>query len=843
MTTSSELKRTARDVLTFCGIGNLLQLGCSDAGFITEVVRLGIDAHGADPLSDHIDKGQKRLPGRFHTCNLSKLSFSDESFETVVSLDELQRLPQDILPSVIKEIFRVAKRFAFITVQTVPTMDGLKNTTVENRAYWEKLFFTEGFRKHPFYYRMNRFEELQQDGNSISMLFEKVPLESLKTYAPAVLSQEKGPSMDLLRASGKDSDVSLARYKWAADFIRQGDRVLDFACGKGYGSYCLAESSCAAEVLGIDENIADVNYAQLNFAPSSKKIKFVAGASASCLNKFEDGYFDVIACFDLPDDSHNIQIILKAFHRILSPGGRILVSISNRPSNPNQAPSLPAHGIPNMLWGHLEEHFISEAIFQQVAGSEIPTESGKPCEYIARSLKPIPLSSAKYPPSDWWLMVAMKNPINNSIKYRESVYGYSRPPQNLLNFEEEYKSPWLVRSMLEFHFRATNPQVLKKIATKVLENDGSEDALIDRCAALAVIGYQILSNDDFERSEVEKFLLTLDSHIYPPISPQRLRFFVSLSFLKGSLLKKIGNFKDALNEFKKVSETDIKNFNPSLGTKIIDSSFEAGMLQFSAGNIEEARYHWKHGITRAYSLLSSPIEEFLGILDSPHEFPSIVAVEFLDSAVRCIKALRISQPGGNISATRIFELTNTNWKGMLEDRWRAIQKMEQMILERDLTIASQSRLIEERWDTIQAMESMIQQRDDAINGQRSLIEHRLEVMRSMESLLREKDQIIHSQTQLIDERGEAIRSMEVMIQEKDQTINLQDKISEERTATLLEMEEKLLNQDRTIEEQSRKMSEISSTVEMLEATIISQSQQQKKWDRLKFWRLFNPKNA
>ena len=49
-------------------------------------------------------------------------------------------------------------------------------------------------------------------------------------------------------------------------------------------------------------------------------------------------------------------------------------------------------------------------------------------------------------------MVGMKDPVTNSLPYRESVYGYASPPNNLLQFERDYNNPWLVRSLLEFQF-------------------------------------------------------------------------------------------------------------------------------------------------------------------------------------------------------------------------------------------------------------------------------------------------------------------------------------------------------------------------------------------------------
>jgi predicted HAD superfamily hydrolase len=53
---------------------------------------------------------------------------------------------------------------------------------------------------------------------------------------------------------------------------------------------------------------------------------------------------------------------------------------------------------------------------------------------------------------------------------------------------------------------------------------------------------------------------------------------------------------------------------------------------------------------------------------------------------------------------------------MLEERYRAIMEMEQMIIERDQTINEQNSLIEERNNTIVALEEMIKSRDEIINS-------------------------------------------------------------------------------------------------------------------------------
>ncbi|VFT12047.1 Uncharacterised protein [Pseudomonas aeruginosa] len=57
--------------------------------------------------------------------------------------------------------------------------------------------------------------------------------------------------MDMLREVGERSDAHVARYLWAEKYVRQGDRVLDAACGLGYGSYALAELSKASKITGV----------------------------------------------------------------------------------------------------------------------------------------------------------------------------------------------------------------------------------------------------------------------------------------------------------------------------------------------------------------------------------------------------------------------------------------------------------------------------------------------------------------------------------------------------------------------------------------------------------------
>jgi protein-L-isoaspartate O-methyltransferase len=55
------------------------------------------------------------------------------------------------------------------------------------------------------------------------------------------------------------------RYALAAEYVRPGDRVLDCACGLGYGTAVLAALSRGGEFLGMDLDAATAEYAQANY--------------------------------------------------------------------------------------------------------------------------------------------------------------------------------------------------------------------------------------------------------------------------------------------------------------------------------------------------------------------------------------------------------------------------------------------------------------------------------------------------------------------------------------------------------------------------------------------------
>ena len=806
----NDLDRMAEQIVMTCGVGPTLDVGSGEGLLVASLLRRQVDAYGVDVSEVVTARCNRRLPGRFTNGSVLTLPFADASFLTVVSTGCMEHLAPEDVPKALKEIHRVTARYVFLQLRTMQDRDGHSHLTIEGRAWWEAQCFEAGFRKHPGYYKVNPYESLNQDGGEITIVLEKMPERANIKYPLIDLATERDLHMDMLREAGERSDAHVARYLWAEKFVRQGDRVLDAACGLGYGSYTLAELSKAQSITGIDGSDYAIDYARENFCLLTNKLEFSSGYLPDYLGSYPDGHFDAIISFETLEHVEHPKALLKEFHRLLSPGGRIIVSVPNDWSDESGKDPNPFHlhvYTLDKLRTELETHFIPESLVQQIASGCKTSTAWNSWQRMPRTLRSLSINTDTPPPSEWWLMVGMKDPSTSCLTYRESVYSYSSPPENLLQFEREYRNPWLVRSLLEFQFRATSKDVLRQIARNVLAQEG-ESVSADKGAAFAVLGYQLLNDDLAEGSEVETFIEKITPYVSAPLqSPHLHRFHVSLAYLKAKLLLKIGKFDAALPVLKQVANADLSIFSPTLGTKVVDAAFEAGLLEVGRGDIIAARDSWKLGVERAYALLTSDVEEFVGDISNPHEFPTIVAVEFLDSAVRCVRALRITVENSFVPVTRLYELTRENWKGMLEERWASMQSMEAMIRERDGVLAQQTRLLEERWASIQSMEAMVRARDGALAEQARMLENRWAAMQSMEAMIRERDRAISAQARMIDERWASMQLMEAMIRERDRAIEQQAQMLDERWASMQSMEAMIRERDRAIEQQAQMLDE------------------------------------
>ncbi len=116
------------------------------------------------------------------------------------------------------------------------------------------------------------------------------------------------------------------RYCFASRFVT-GKRVLDIACGEGYGSAFLSQR--AGEVVGIDSDIDTINRARDKYS----SIRNLIFANGRCQDVWSgQGSFDAIISFETLEhlDENDQQIFLSSVRQSLNSNGLFIVSSPDR---------------------------------------------------------------------------------------------------------------------------------------------------------------------------------------------------------------------------------------------------------------------------------------------------------------------------------------------------------------------------------------------------------------------------------------------------------------------------------------------------------------------------------
>jgi SAM-dependent methyltransferase len=115
----------------------------------------------------------------------------------------------------------------------------------------------------------------------------------------------------------------LERYRFAAKYV-QNRRVLDIACGVGYGSKILADAG-ASSVDGVDINSRTIGYARSRYP--HPQVHFLTG---DVLDYRANVPYDVITSFETIEHIDLHLAALDNFHKLLAKDGLLIVSTPNR---------------------------------------------------------------------------------------------------------------------------------------------------------------------------------------------------------------------------------------------------------------------------------------------------------------------------------------------------------------------------------------------------------------------------------------------------------------------------------------------------------------------------------
>ncbi|MBC9249333.1 hypothetical protein A9179_03475 [Pseudomonas alcaligenes] len=120
--------------------------------------------------------------------------------------------------------------------------------------------------------------------------------------------------------------IHLERYEFAAVHLH-GPRVLDMACGCGYGTALLAERHPDKLVTGVDIDPAAITYAQQHY--QLPNLRYVCADA----EQFADSTpFDSIVSLETIEHLPRPQQLIANYARLLGSGGRVIASVPITPT-------------------------------------------------------------------------------------------------------------------------------------------------------------------------------------------------------------------------------------------------------------------------------------------------------------------------------------------------------------------------------------------------------------------------------------------------------------------------------------------------------------------------------
>jgi SAM-dependent methyltransferase len=149
------------------------------------------------------------------------------------------------------------------------------------------------------------------------------------------------------------------RYRFATRFV-SGRKVLDIACGEGYGSAALLRGG-AASLVGVDVSLEACEHATRKYGIDAR----VGDASRIPL---PDQSVEVVVSFETIEHISDQCLFIDECQRVLSPGGILVLSTPNRdvyretvPDNPFHCSEIDEHEFVTLL----QRRFKKLALFSQ----------------------------------------------------------------------------------------------------------------------------------------------------------------------------------------------------------------------------------------------------------------------------------------------------------------------------------------------------------------------------------------------------------------------------------------------------------------------------------------------
>jgi 2-polyprenyl-3-methyl-5-hydroxy-6-metoxy-1,4-benzoquinol methylase/GT2 family glycosyltransferase/ADP-heptose:LPS heptosyltransferase len=313
--------------------------------------------------SEYFDEIQPGQTFRGVRCeDLRRLTWTDELFDIVISEDVLEHVNDPV--AALREVYRVLRpdgAFIFTVpvnefgktrqrrvdgIDLFPSVyhgdpvrsDGIKVVSEFGCDILDDLVdvgFTASLEVINTWYKAEEITDIATDEEYDKYLAKSgQPLEYFKYNNSVIVAfKEKGKHMEFTGerfvSDMQGAQISYEhwhRYMYATQFV-SGKKVLDIACGEGYGSDYL--SNFASEVVGVDISNEAVDFAKKKYTKSN--VSFLQGSAAQIPVDGEN-VFDVIVSFETIEhisESDQANFLREAV-RLLKPDGKLIISTPDK---------------------------------------------------------------------------------------------------------------------------------------------------------------------------------------------------------------------------------------------------------------------------------------------------------------------------------------------------------------------------------------------------------------------------------------------------------------------------------------------------------------------------------
>ena len=171
--------------------------------------------------------------------------------------------------------------------------------------------------------------------------FERVDIERPNPQtllARAVKSMDKAerqvaPEIKQIRTDHRK------RYEFAATRLNKGDKVLDFACGIGYGAKIISDMNLAKKISACDLNDEALEYAEHHYA--SETIEYLSNDALDA--KLPKESFDLAISFETIEHLEKPERFLRSIHLSLKKNAKLVCSVPHEKLTPFDKKTYPYH--------------------------------------------------------------------------------------------------------------------------------------------------------------------------------------------------------------------------------------------------------------------------------------------------------------------------------------------------------------------------------------------------------------------------------------------------------------------------------------------------------------------